>query len=119
MSCYESDNNRLSPTHAQNTLMLGWAGADPARDATADANLDNRSLLDARTLLPTCFPIGIDVVVRPHSRAGTSTHDVLLLLLFPRSLLSGLLLRLPFFPSNLNTGQVLAVLVPEDVARSI
>ena len=78
-------------------------------------------LLSTRPLLPALrVPVRVLVVGRPDAGPRRPPDDVpILLLLLPRSLLSGLLLRFSFFPSNLNTGQVLAVLVPKNIPGSV
>ena len=96
-------------------LHLRQTASVPRTRDLDDANLDNRSLLSTRPLLPTTFfPVRVLIIISPDARARRPPDDVLLLL-FPRPLL----LLLSFFPSHLHARQVLAVLVAEDVARGV
>ena len=101
--------------------MLGWLAAAP-RTRRGARRLDDATsttdLLRTRSLLPALLTVHLFIILTPDAGPRRSAHDVLLLL-FPRSLLSGLLLRLPLLPSHLHARQMLAVLVPEDVSGRV
>ena len=79
----------------------------------ARRKLDHRSLLSTRPL-PALLPVDL-LIVLPPDAGPRRPPDNIFFLLFPRPLL----LLLAFLPSNLNTGQVLAVLVPKNIPRRI
>ena len=85
----------------------------PPRAATPQDTDEHTNLLRTRAL-PALVAIHFLIVLTPDARPRRPPDDVLLLLL-PRPLL----LLLAFFPSNLNTSKVLAVLVPKNIPRSI